>query len=379
MKQLIEAISTLALSQECIVLPGFGAFIKRPILATANKYSGELRPAADSLYFNSAIQQEDGLLTNYFAQKEGIPFSEAKKHTESAIAELSEYLNTEKNLSFSPLGNFFHNSEGKLFFMPSSHLNFSEESFGLPVLKAEVISNGIVAKPTVQKSLLVENDTNINRTATLPSVETEQKQIIETSMVQNLTPPTIAVEEEKNTEFLLPAAQKKNKTNKVVWAGAAAILLAGTGGFMAYHFSQKNEQLASFITPQKRVSNVKIEPSSAPVSNDRTETAVPVNKGAYMEKVKNSTLELKEELKGQSGKFFVCAGMYVGESAALDECYRWKQKGINATMIETEGSSLIKIVLGRYKTQDDAEMFAQQLKQYAVSNIEIKQLKNLKF
>ena len=63
--QISQLISTLLYRYECVVVPGFGAFLSQRISAKIDPQSHAFYPPKKRLSFNEQLQSNDGILANY--------------------------------------------------------------------------------------------------------------------------------------------------------------------------------------------------------------------------------------------------------------------------------------------------------------------------
>tara|TARA_R110002049_G_scaffold300467_3_gene491367 strand:- start:2113 stop:3048 length:936 start_codon:yes stop_codon:yes gene_type:complete len=129
--QLETYISDLLYRYECVTIPGFGAFLTQPISATIDMATNTFYPPKKVLSFNGQIQKNDGLLAHYIADVEKIPFEIANKKIAKRVKILKSYLTQGETLAFKNIGEITFNSEGKILFEPSYHLNYLTDAFGL--------------------------------------------------------------------------------------------------------------------------------------------------------------------------------------------------------------------------------------------------------
>ena len=73
----ILAITHVLHEHECAVVPGFGAFILRKNFGIANPFSGQIKPASYSVYFNADIIEDDGFVANALKEQFGYSFKQA--------------------------------------------------------------------------------------------------------------------------------------------------------------------------------------------------------------------------------------------------------------------------------------------------------------
>jgi len=148
--QLETYISDLLYRYECVTVPEFGAFLSQRISATVHESTNAFYPPKKQLSFNEQIQTNDGLLANYIADVEKIPFETATKKIAKRVKSLKSYLTEGETLAFENIGELTLNSEGKIEFNPSYHLNYLTDAFGLsqfvsPAVTREVYKEEVEA------------------------------------------------------------------------------------------------------------------------------------------------------------------------------------------------------------------------------------------
>jgi len=129
--QLETYISDLLYRYECVTIPEFGTFLTQPVSATVNNTTNVFYPPKKVVSFNEQIQKNDGLLANYIADVEKIPFEIATEKIAKRVNILKDFLTQGETLTFKNIGDIVFNSEGKILFEPSYHLNYLTDSFGL--------------------------------------------------------------------------------------------------------------------------------------------------------------------------------------------------------------------------------------------------------
>ena len=129
--QLEPYISDLLYRYECVTIPEFGSFLTRRVSATIHESTHAFYPPKKILSFNEQIQKNDGLLTHYIADVEKIPYEEASKRIKKRVKYLKSYLVEGETLDFQNIGSLSLNTEGKILFEPSYHLNYLTDAFGL--------------------------------------------------------------------------------------------------------------------------------------------------------------------------------------------------------------------------------------------------------
>lgn len=122
-----QHIEYLLLRHDCVIVPGFGAFIATVSPARIDMEKGMIIPATRNLMFNQAVSLDDGLLANSIARKAGIPFEDARNVIVRCVAKIKENLDTFREIEIGSLGSLLLGEENNLLFAPK-HLDFSSTS-----------------------------------------------------------------------------------------------------------------------------------------------------------------------------------------------------------------------------------------------------------
>lgn len=130
MEQLALHIEYLLLRHDCVILPGFGAFINARSAARYDSINGRWIPMTREVRFNQAVNHDDGLLTNSYARKYSLPFHEARILLNSDIKELKYLLENDGEVSFGRLGYISIGDENTIRFSPLQSAEQSSRELG---------------------------------------------------------------------------------------------------------------------------------------------------------------------------------------------------------------------------------------------------------
>lgn len=155
--QLETYISDLLYRYECVTVPEFGAFLTQRVPAVINNTTNAFYPPKKNLSFNEQIQKNDGLLANYIADVEKIPFEVANEKIQKRVKILKSLLTQGETLTFNNIGEIVFNSDGKIQFEPSYHLNYLTDAFGLSQFVSPAIAREVYkeAVQTIEKDVPV--------------------------------------------------------------------------------------------------------------------------------------------------------------------------------------------------------------------------------
>jgi len=288
--QLETYISDLLYRYECVTVPEFGAFLTQRVPATINDLSNTFYPPKKTVSFNEQIQKNDGLLAHYIADVEKIPFEVANKKILKRVKILKALLTQGETLTFNNIGDIVFNSEGKIQFEPSYHLNYLTDAFGL----SQFVS------PAVMREVYKKTAENIEKE--IPIVFTPEKR--------------------KSIPYFRYAA--------------VAVIALTLGGFFAskYYVNQieTHNQLAQEEAFQQL--DNKIQEATFVIENPLPSVTFNVTK--------------------QSGNYHIVAGAFRIESNCDKKIEQLKAEGYKARKIGINKYGLHEVVYASYETGEDA-------------------------
>ncbi len=144
--KLANYISDLLYRYECVIVPEFGGFVTNNKSARIDKINNTLHPPYKQITFNSHLKNNDGLLANYIASADKIPYESALNFIQFEIDAWLEKIKVQ-DLYLESIGSFSL-VQNKLHFQPQKKLNYLTSSFGLtnvviPEIKREVYKKEI--------------------------------------------------------------------------------------------------------------------------------------------------------------------------------------------------------------------------------------------
>lgn len=165
MISMIEHIEYLMLSNDCVVVPGFGAFIAQYTSSNNCAQNSTFTSPKRSISFNASINHNDGLLANSIAKKASIPYAEALKQIEKSTTICRQALSDGSEVPFGRLGFFISNGEGHIEFIPFHHEYANDDFFGLQSFSFPTLAerNAQVATEETVSETYSEPEINIGR------------------------------------------------------------------------------------------------------------------------------------------------------------------------------------------------------------------------
>jgi cell division septation protein DedD len=124
-------IKELLFGHDCVIVPGFGAFIGNYSPAHVDHTEGLFYPPVKKITFNRHLINNDGLLIGHISSREGVGYGEARDLIVSFADDLRARVNRGEKVSLENIGIFFNNREGLLIFESDPDANYLLSSFGL--------------------------------------------------------------------------------------------------------------------------------------------------------------------------------------------------------------------------------------------------------
>ena len=138
---IFKYISHLLHSNDCVILPNFGAFVLKSKSAYIEE--NEFFPPSKYVSFNSMLKDNDGLLAKFISEERKISYKKSLKLISDEVKVLNEKLSEDLIFDTEYLGIFELKEKNTLIFNPDFSINFDSSVFGL---------NSFVRKPIINIS-----------------------------------------------------------------------------------------------------------------------------------------------------------------------------------------------------------------------------------
>ncbi|MCP9199347.1 SPOR domain-containing protein [Gramella sp. GC03-9] len=283
-------IQDLLYRYECVVLPGFGAFLSQKQSAYIDQNTDEFYPPNKQISFNRQLIKNDGLLVNYVSQVEGVSYNVAKNMIQEFVYDLENSLQNESRAELANIGRLFLDKEDKLQFEPFSNVNFLMQSFGLESFKTSEVNREVYRKQVEQ--------------------------------LEEKTPLHFTPERRKSRSFLKYAA--------------VAVVALGLSGFAGLNIYSNQVSQHNIAEQQKAESKLHQQIQQATFIIDNPLPAV--------------TFEVEK----QSGDFHVVAGAFRVQENAEKKVEELRDAGYAARLIGENQYGLHQVVYSSHQTRREA-------------------------
>ena len=322
-----EAISDLLFVRDTVVVPGLGAFVKKPVSAMVNPVANYFAMPSSDITFDANLREDNDLVIKYIAKENDIPEDEAKRLLTMFVSDCFNSLKAGKKVVLKDIGQLHYDWADDLILEPANTLNYNADAFGL---------SDFSPVPVVQSK-----------------TKDEIKAEIEQQQKDKNTPMTVdeqAVHEED---------EKPEPRLGWLWVLLALLLLVVVG-FGLHYF--KVVDFRQLLERQKKPTEFVPWTVTFPRETKtwKTEVVVPVSQADTVQETEpveplqeTEPVEVVQEPEKPEANIRIIAGCFAQEENAERLANSLKEKGYPNAFVEKRGSKWF-VAFGRYATDEDA-------------------------
>ena len=335
-------IEILLLSNDCVILPNFGAFITYDVDARYDADEGLFLPPLRTLGFNPQLKDNDSLLVQNYVECYDISYPEALRRILDEVNELRQHLEIEGYYEMNNIGEFRLTSDGRLEFEPCEAGILTPSLYGLGSFEMPMLSKP--EKKHKKQKHQEESKPNAILTTTAmppsdhdeavgqePGEEQEHAITIKMSWIRNMAAVAAAI-----IAFFLMASPIDNselQENTMVSKTHITMIPTDTSVKVARIDSQAVKHAI-----EQRGSSVKVN------ANDEVVATPPVPQASH-----DNTVE--EQQKHNSWMIVLASQVTRKNATAFAD--RLKKAGISDARV-FERNKIVRVICGDYATQNDA-------------------------
>nr|WP_298792957.1 SPOR domain-containing protein [uncultured Allomuricauda sp.] len=295
-------IEKLLFDYNCVVVPGFGAFLAHGKSAELDSVTNTLIPPTKTVSFNAQLSKNDGLLVSHIAKEKHLGYEELLEEVENVAESWKKRLEQGESIDLFGIGKLSLNRDHRIQFEPENKINFLTSSFGLSAFAATPI----------QREVLKEE-------------------------VEEL---------EEKVPFIITPEKREESSFRPWLKYAAVILLAislGSTSYRAYDELQQ-KQVTVQQDAQEEVSRL-------------------IQEATFFESAPLELPALNIKItKKKLGKHHVIAGAFRVEQNAEKKVAQLKKKGFNAFYLGTNKFGLHQVAYDSFENPKEALKFLRRVK-----------------
>jgi cell division septation protein DedD/nucleoid DNA-binding protein len=144
-------IRELLLKHDCVIVPGFGAFIGNYFPARTDRKEGLFEPPSRKITFNRHLTGNDGLLIGHVSAVHGVGYAAAREIVSEWSEDLKRKILADKPVMIDMLGTFTLNYERAIVFEPDLSVNYLLSAYGLSAYYRQPVSGFDIRKKALQR------------------------------------------------------------------------------------------------------------------------------------------------------------------------------------------------------------------------------------
>ncbi len=150
-KDISGYIRELLFRHDCVIIPGFGAFIGNYFPARTDRREGLFIPPSRKITFNRHLTGNDGLLIGHISASLGTGYAEARDVVLEWADGLRRRIMNGSPVPLDHLGTFSLNYEGSIVFEPDTTVNYLLSSYGLSAYHRQPVAGFDIRKKVLEK------------------------------------------------------------------------------------------------------------------------------------------------------------------------------------------------------------------------------------
>lgn len=297
MTKVEKYISDLLHFHDCVIVPGLGGFVTNYKASSMVEERNLFLPPSKEIGFNRSLSHSDGLLIDYIARQNRLPYPEASVITRRFVDEILTRIKSGEIIDMGDIGTLKRDAIGNIQFTPGEGTSFLPDALGLVPFRFEPLET--------KKSLRIDLDEQIPR---LLRSRSPRYWVAAASLITAL--------------FLFSTELKMPGINE------AALLYQGTVPVISNDIKE-GEIANGFIIPG--------------VNNETDET----------ENV-NSLEEIKSVIPPRSAFYHVVAASFKHTVQANNALDQFLGKGFTDAKLIDDNQGRIRVVLASYINKNDA-------------------------
>lgn len=358
MISIAEAIADLLFVRDTVVVPGLGAFVKKPVSAEVNPVANYFTMPSSKIEFDSKRREDNDLVISYIAEKNNIPEDEARRLLVMFVSDCFNSMKSGKKVSLSQIGTLSFDWSNDIVFQQDETVNYNPDAFGLC---------DFTPTPIIQSKSKAEIKAEI---------EQQQK--------DKNTPMTV------DEEAVHEDDEKPKPRLGWLWVLLALLLLAGIGYALHYFKvvdlnpmkvrTEKPSEIepwkVSFPSEVKTWKTEVIEPQAIDTIAETTEVKVVetaeetpedvVQKPEKLQETKSEVIQEPEKVQetqpevvqqpepvNPEAKIRIIAGCFAEKENAERMASTLRDKGYSQAFVEKRGNKWF-VAFGRYTTMEEA-------------------------
>lgn len=365
---IISYLKELLNDNDCVIVPGFGAFISKRHSATIDYANHRFLPPYKEIVFNNKLNNNDGVLVDFIASKENVSKEEALSKIQSFVNQSMAVLDVNSELELPSFGKFI-NINGNYIFNVKDDINLLGDSFGLTEFTYQPVFRTETYQIIKERIVVEQKEKNTEYTVAIESVEPVQN----TEKSRSILRPFVSAVAVFALLFLINWGTVKSDSNMASWN---PFMYSSPNEYFLNLIGNQDDEVAEVltaevVTPQLVETEiqeiVEAEIPETAETNDiltteietsETQEVAEVSAAEVVEAETPEVVEVEVEVKVLEVKeihYYIVGGSFQAEASAEKCLANIKRQGfVNAAVLEKNAKGYIRVYYESFAEKSEA-------------------------
>lgn len=179
MISIAEAISDLLFVRDTVVVPGLGAFVRKPRSAKVDLETNSFSMPSSQISFDAGLREENDIIIRYLVDNFKISENEAKHLLFHFVSDSFNSLKSGNKVVLKDIGTLSFGPDNEIVFEQDETANYNTDSFGLCDFKLEPIVREVEVVEETEQKVEEEKTPEVAEPETDKEPETEEERQVE--------------------------------------------------------------------------------------------------------------------------------------------------------------------------------------------------------
>lgn len=179
MISIAEAISDLLFVRDTVVVPGLGAFVRKPCSAKVDLETNSFSMPSSQISFDAGLREENDIIIRYLVDNFKISENEAKRLLFHFVSDSFNSLKSGNKVVLKDIGTLSFGPDNEIVFEQDETANYNTDSFGLCDFKLEPIVREVEVVEETEQKVEEEKVPEVAEPETDKEPETEEERQVE--------------------------------------------------------------------------------------------------------------------------------------------------------------------------------------------------------
>lgn len=179
MISIAEAISDLLFVRDTVVVPGLGAFVRKPRSAKVDLETNSFSMPSSQISFDAGLREENDIIIRYLVDNFKISENEAKRLLFHFVSDSFNSLKSGNKVVLKDIGTLSFGPDNEIVFEQDETANYNTDSFGLCDFKLEPIVREVEVVEETEQKVEEEKTPEVAEPETDKEPETEEERQVE--------------------------------------------------------------------------------------------------------------------------------------------------------------------------------------------------------